>query len=267
MSQENLEVVRRVTEAMDNEGFEAAFAVFEAAADANVEWREDPSWPDGGTYRGLERVRGLVVDRLDSFDFAQDTEALIHVDDKVVALVQWRGRGRASGAQSGMKLAIVWTLRERAITKVEFYLDRPEALEAVGMSEWANAEQQGLGAEAGYGALNSGDLEAFLALTAEDVEFTSMVAEAEGTTFRGHDGVRSWWETVRGAFEDVHWELLDVRGSRDRGVIHFRMTGTLGGVPVEQTMWQATTLRDGQITWWAFFRTEREALEAVGLSD
>jgi ketosteroid isomerase-like protein len=267
MSQENLEVVRRVADAMDKEGFEAAFPVFAEAARADVEWREDPSWPGAGTYRGLKQVRGLVVDRLDSFDFDHQTAALIHVDDKVVALVHWRGRGRASGAQSEMQLAIVWTLHERAITKVEFYIDRSEALDAVGMSEWANAERRGLGAEVSYGALNSGDLEAFLALTAEDVEFTSMVAEAEGTTFRGHDGVRAWWETVRGAFEDVHWELLDVRGSGDRGVIHFRMTGTLGSVPVEQTMWQATTLRDGRVTWWAFFRTEREALEAAGLSD
>jgi ketosteroid isomerase-like protein len=55
--------------------------------------------------------------------------------------------------------------------------------------------------------VNSGDLEAFLALTAEDVEFTSMVAEAEATAFLGHEGVRAWWETVRGAFEDVRWEL------------------------------------------------------------
>jgi ketosteroid isomerase-like protein len=45
-----------------------------------------------------------------------------------------------------------------------------------------SAEQRAL-AEAEFGALNSGDLSAFLALTAEDVEFTSMVAEAEGTTF------------------------------------------------------------------------------------
>ena len=248
--------------------FEAAFAVFEAAARADVEWREDPLWPGAGTYRGLEQVRSLVADRLDALDFDQRTEALIHVDDKVVGLVHWSGRGRASGAQSGIELAIVWTLQERAITKIEFYIDRAEALEAVGMSEWANAERRGhLRGEAGYWALNSGDLEAFLALTAEDVEFTSMVAEAEGTTFRGHDGVRAWWETVRGAFEYVHWELLDVRGSSDRGVIHFRMTGTLGSVPVEQTMWQATTLRDGRVTWWAFFRTEREALEAIGLSD
>ena len=95
-----------------------------------------------------------------------------------------------------------------------------------------SAEQRAL-AEAVYGTLNSGDLEAFLALIAEDVEFTSMVAEAEGTVFRGHDGVRTWWATVRGAFEDVHWELLDIHGTGDLGVLHFRMSGTLGGVPVE----------------------------------
>ena len=130
-----------------------------------------------------------------------------------------------------------------------------------------SAEQRAL-AEAAFGALNSGDLNAFLALTAEDVEFTSMVAEAEGTTFWGHDGVRAWWESVRGAFEDVRWELLAMRGSGDRAVLHFRMTGTLSGVPVEQKMWQATRVRDGKaIFWWAFFRSEREALEAVGLSE
>ena len=131
----------------------------------------------------------------------------------------------------------------------------------------ASAEQRAL-AEAGYRALNSGDLEAFLALTDEDIEFTSMVAEAEGTVFRGHDGIRAWWDTVRGAFEDVHWEVLDdVRGSGDRGVAHFRMSGTLGGVPVEQEMWQAVRLRDRKLIWWAFFRNEREAIEAAGLSE
>jgi ketosteroid isomerase-like protein len=45
-------------------------------------------------------------------------------------------------------------------------------------------------AETAYGALNSGDLDGFLALVADDVEFTSMVAGAEGTTFRGREGVR-----------------------------------------------------------------------------
>ncbi len=66
--------------------------------------------------------------------------------------------------------------------------------------------------EAAFRAINAGDLDAFLALVSEDVEFTSMVAEAEGTTFRGHSGMRTWWETIRGAFDDVHWELLHFSG-------------------------------------------------------
>jgi ketosteroid isomerase-like protein len=120
-------------------------------------------------------------------------------------------------------------------------------------------------AEAVLEAINSGDLEALVAMSAEDIEFTSLVAEVEGTAFRGHDGIRAWWETVRGAFEDVRWDLLDFRGDGERGVLHFRMAGMLGGVPVEQTMWQAVKSRDGKLTWWALYRTEREALEAVGL--
>jgi ketosteroid isomerase-like protein len=122
-------------------------------------------------------------------------------------------------------------------------------------------------AEATFEAINSGDLDAALGFVAEDVEFTSLVAEAEGTTFRGHEGFRAWWWTVRGAFEGVRWELLDVRGDAERGVNHFRMAGVLGGVPVEQTMWQAVKLRDGKVSWYAIFRTEAEALEAVGLSE
>jgi ketosteroid isomerase-like protein len=129
----------------------------------------------------------------------------------------------------------------------------------------ANAELLAV-ADAAYGAINSGDLDAFLAVTTDDVEFTSLVAEAEGATFRGHDGVRVWWETIRGAFQGVRWELLDVQGSENRGVARIRIAGTMSGVPVEQTMWQAVKLRGGKACWWANFRSEREALEAVGLS-
>jgi ketosteroid isomerase-like protein len=129
----------------------------------------------------------------------------------------------------------------------------------------ATGEMRAL-ADAAFGALNSGDLDAFLALMAEDIEFVSMLAEVEGTTFRGHDGVRTWWKTIVLAFEDAHFDVLDafaVPGVDDRGVAHFRLCGRLGGVPVEQTMWQAVKSRDGKVTWWAFARSEREALEAA----
>ena len=135
MSQENVEVVRRVAKVIDDEGFEAAFPVFAEAASLDVEWREDPSWPDAGTYRGTEMIRQLMVDRLDSLDYDQQTERLIDLDDRVVARVRWRRRGKVSGAQGDMELAIVWTLREGAIARVEFYLNRADALKAVGLEE------------------------------------------------------------------------------------------------------------------------------------
>jgi ketosteroid isomerase-like protein len=120
-------------------------------------------------------------------------------------------------------------------------------------------------AEAAFGALNSGDLDGFTALAAEDVEFTSMIAEVEGTTFRGHEGIKAWWETVVEAFGEVRWQILEVRGPGDRGIAHVRMDGTLGGIQLNLKMWLAARLREGKVTWWSWYRTEREALEALGL--
>jgi ketosteroid isomerase-like protein len=68
-------------------------------------------------------------------DFDQQTEELIPVDDKVVALVRWIGRGKTSGAQGEITMAMVWTVRDQAITRLEFFLDRAQALQAVGLSE------------------------------------------------------------------------------------------------------------------------------------
>jgi hypothetical protein len=65
----------------------------------------------------------------------------------------------------------------------------------------------------------------------------------------------------------VRGEVLEVRGYGGQGVVHVRMAGTLGGVPVNLMMWLAARLRENQVRWWSFFRTEREALEAAGLRE
>jgi ketosteroid isomerase-like protein len=135
MSQENVEIVRRVIDVMDAEGFEAALPVFLDAAHPDVEWQEDPAWPGSAAYRGVEQVRQVILDRMDTLDFDHQTEDLIDVDDKVVVLVRWVGRGKASGAQGEISMAMVWTVREQAITRVEFFLDRAQALGAVGLRE------------------------------------------------------------------------------------------------------------------------------------
>jgi ketosteroid isomerase-like protein len=135
MSQENVEVVRRITDVMDAEGFEAAIPVFLEAAHPEVEWREDPAWPGAATSRGVEQVEQVILDRMATLDFDQQTEDLIGVDDKVVVLVRWIGRGKASGAEGEISMAMLWTIREQVITRIEFFLDRAQALEAVGLRE------------------------------------------------------------------------------------------------------------------------------------
>jgi ketosteroid isomerase-like protein len=120
-------------------------------------------------------------------------------------------------------------------------------------------------ADTAYAAINLGNLDDFLAVVTDDVEFTSLVAEAEGQTFRGHDGIRAWWETVRGSIRDGRWEILEFEGRDDRGVARLRISGTIGDVPVEQTMWQAVRSREGKASWWAFFRTEEDARAAAEL--
>jgi ketosteroid isomerase-like protein len=133
MSDVNVEVVRGVTDVMDAEGFEAALPVFLEAAHPDVEWREDPAWPGSANYRGVEQVRDVILDRMGTLDFDQQTEDLIDAGDRVIVLVRWIGRGKASGAQGELSMAMVWTVREQAITSVEFFLDRAEALDAAGL--------------------------------------------------------------------------------------------------------------------------------------
>jgi ketosteroid isomerase-like protein len=120
--------------------------------------------------------------------------------------------------------------------------------------------------EDAYAAIERDDLDAFLALTHPEIEFHSLIAEAEGRTFRGHDGVREWWESVIRSL-GVRPGHEHIEGFRDRGITRMRLAGRVGGVEVPQAMWMAWRVRDGLLIWWATVRTEAEALEAVGLAE
>ncbi len=119
----------------------------------------------------------------------------------------------------------------------------------------------------GYVAVNRGDIDGFLVTVHPDVEFTSLIAEAEGETFRGHGGVRRWWKEVVLPLGGLHGEPEEVRDLGD--TVLARIVGTYRPreVEVRQTIWQVVRYRDGMATWWEFFRTEDEALEAAGLSE
>jgi ketosteroid isomerase-like protein len=117
-----------------------------------------------------------------------------------------------------------------------------------------------------YAALNGRDLDAFLALMDPEVELKTRFMEMEGEDyFRGHSGVREWWERLLAVFPDFRAEVVELRDGGDRMVASVRVQahGLDSGAPIDQVIWQAVTVRDGAVTWWRNFGTEAEALEAV----
>jgi ketosteroid isomerase-like protein len=53
----------------------------------------------------------------------------------VVSRTDWGGKGRASGIDLRASLSSIITVRDGQITKIEFFFDHAQALEAAGLSE------------------------------------------------------------------------------------------------------------------------------------
>jgi ketosteroid isomerase-like protein len=120
-----------------------------------------------------------------------------------------------------------------------------------------------------YDAFSRGDFEAFAALLHPEVEFESLLLEMEAGSYRGLEGAREYFESVREVFPDWSVEITGLDDFGDRVVIESRSvaTGKGSGVRTEQRFWQVAALRDGRIIWWKFFRSRDEALEAVALDE
>lgn len=110
-----------------------------------------------------------------------------------------------------------------------------------------------------WAALERKDLDAFLEQIDREIEFLSLIAEAEGRTYRGHEGVRDWWDTVSASLGGLRY---DVQGLKSLGEGHVltevAITATVADVDVTQTMWQLSEIRGGKAVWWSVFRSEEE---------
>jgi ketosteroid isomerase-like protein len=118
-----------------------------------------------------------------------------------------------------------------------------------------------------FEAFAAADLDSLLPLLDPGVEVRSLLAEPEGTTFRGHEGVRKWFATVHEIFPD--WSpMLQRAHDLDGAVVaafHVTATGAGSGVPIDEDFWYAARFAEGKIVSFGFFRTEGDAREALDL--
>ncbi len=138
MSQENVEVVRRVYEAVARRDADIVLSLY----DPGVIWDATRGTHLGnlvgaGIYHGHE---GLLDWNRQWSEAWEDpewwTDELIDAGENVVAVVSARARGRTSGAVvEGFMGAGVWTIRDGKIVRVVWFQTREEALEAASFSE------------------------------------------------------------------------------------------------------------------------------------
>ena len=129
MSQENVEVIRR--------GYEHFSATGELLAPTDLVWDVSHlGWPDQQIYQGAEGAHQFLADWADAWDdWELEAEDYVDAGERVVVIVNQRGRSKATGIPVDMRFAQVWTLRDGRGTRMEMYASVDEALEAVGLRE------------------------------------------------------------------------------------------------------------------------------------
>jgi ketosteroid isomerase-like protein len=129
MSQDNVEFVQQTWAEFAETG-EPAWAAL--AEDVEI---HDHDVPDGSVYSGWAGA-ARWMENWDSAweDYRMETEEFIDAGDQVVVVIQM-----TAIARGGMKLdrsdALVYTLRNGRIVRLDYFNNKSEALKAAGLSE------------------------------------------------------------------------------------------------------------------------------------
>jgi ketosteroid isomerase-like protein len=133
-SQKNVERLRTALEAFKRDGPEAIIPFL----DPDVEWIADRSDMGRVTYRGPHGVRKAyeeLYEGLDRLGFEVD-ELLEAPDDQIVAVGQMYGRGRSTGIEAQIPLALVLTAgQDGKLIRYESFRNTQEALVAAGLRD------------------------------------------------------------------------------------------------------------------------------------
>jgi ketosteroid isomerase-like protein len=130
MSQENVETVGRAIAAINARDIDA----YLACCTENVELLTPLV---GAEYLGSDGIRRFLTDIEDvGPDFRIEVQRVQAIgDSNAIAFVRVRSTGRASGIVTGAESTNVYDFIEGKISRIRIFLDRDEALNAVGLAE------------------------------------------------------------------------------------------------------------------------------------
>jgi ketosteroid isomerase-like protein len=133
MSRENVEIVRRIYDAVARRDAAAVLALYDSEVEVDGSHLPESSLGGHGVVRGHEGLRKSTREWATAWESFEDhCEELIDADDQVISVVTRRGRGRASGAETSTRRAGLWTIREGKVVRTVWFTSTAEAVAAAG---------------------------------------------------------------------------------------------------------------------------------------
>jgi ketosteroid isomerase-like protein len=132
MSQENVEIARRVNAAINCGDIESISELLHH----DIAWWDRADDLNATVHRGRDGFRTALVELADDIaDLRVEVKEYIDAGDYIVTPVRVTGRGQISGATFEEDEVHVVKLRNGKITELREYRNRAEALKAVGLAE------------------------------------------------------------------------------------------------------------------------------------
>jgi len=130
MSQENVEIIRSWFEPFAASG-EVDFSILHSDVEIY-----DHDLPDSRFHQGHDGFARWTEEWASAWDeYALTPEDYIDAGDRVVGVHRTTATGKASGITLDRQDAVIYTLRDGKIIRLDYFNNKPEALEAAGLSE------------------------------------------------------------------------------------------------------------------------------------
>jgi ketosteroid isomerase-like protein len=130
MQSDNAEIVKHGYDAWNRGDMAAVLEL----VDPQFEWQEASEVPGGGAVYTREEFESYLRSLERHWDdFRLEPQELRQAGDHVLVEVLELARGRTSGAEVAQRFVHVWTLRGRRACRMRAYLEKGEAMEALGL--------------------------------------------------------------------------------------------------------------------------------------
>jgi ketosteroid isomerase-like protein len=132
MSEENVELVRRIYEAGNQRDYDGVVSYFHP----EIEFHAFPRSSEVGVYQGKQALREYIEDVWEHYERLRiEVEELLDAGDQVVAVTTLHVVPKRGQQEMTLHIVEVYAIRDGLVAERRSYSTRNEALEAAGLSE------------------------------------------------------------------------------------------------------------------------------------